>query len=100
MHNVGTTRACLNFPSPPTGLDYLDREGQPRALRDVYADVGNAAPRVLASLTADPSSLYVDRIAQVRLPSWSKGRIAVVGDAAYCAAPISGMGTSLPLTGA
>jgi 2-polyprenyl-6-methoxyphenol hydroxylase-like FAD-dependent oxidoreductase len=98
--NVGTTRACLNFASPPTGLDYLDREGQVRTLREVYADVGNAAPRILAALADDPSSLYLDRIAQVRLPSWSKGRVAVVGDAAYCATPISGMGTSLALAGA
>ncbi|MGH7292016.1 MAG: FAD-dependent monooxygenase, partial [Myxococcota bacterium] len=98
--NVGSTRACLNFPSPPTGLDLLNRKAQARALQEVYGDVGNAAPRVLACLADDPSSLYVDRIAQVRLPSWSKGRVAVVGDAAYCATPISGMGTSLALIGA
>jgi 2-polyprenyl-6-methoxyphenol hydroxylase-like FAD-dependent oxidoreductase len=98
--NVGTTRASLNFVSPPTGLDYLARGEQVRALREVYADVGNAAPRILAALTEDPSSLYLDRVAQVRLPSWSKGRVAVVGDAAYCATPISGMGTSLALAGA
>ncbi len=98
--NVGTTRACLNFVSPPTGLDRLDREAQVASLRDAYADVGNAAPRVLSALTDDSSSLYLDRIAQVRLPSWSRGRIAVLGDAAYCATPISGMGASLALIGA
>jgi 2-polyprenyl-6-methoxyphenol hydroxylase-like FAD-dependent oxidoreductase len=98
--NVGTTRACLNFPSAPTGLDTVDREAQTRALRTVYADVGNAAPRVLDQLADDPSNLYLDRIAQVRMPSWSSGRVVVVGDAAYCATPISGMGTSLALIGA
>ena len=98
--NVGSTRASLNFASPPTGLDTEDRGAQVRALRDVYADVGNAAPRVLAALDEDPTSLYLDRIAQVRMPTWSKGRVAVVGDAAYCATPVSGMGTSLALIGA
>lgn len=98
--NVGSTRASLNFISPPTGLDLADRETQVRALREVYAGVGNAAPRVLDALTEDASSLYLDRIAQVRLPSWSTGRVAVVGDAAYCATPVSGMGTSLALAGA
>ncbi|MET0475784.1 MAG: FAD-dependent monooxygenase [Mycobacterium sp.] len=98
--NVGSTRASLNFPSPPMGLDSFDRASQVRALQEVYRGVGNAAPRVLAGLADDPSSLYVDRIAQVRLPSWSKGRVAVLGDAAYCATPISGMGTSLALIGA
>jgi len=98
--NVGTTRASLNFFCPPTGLDYQDRESQVRRLQEVFADVGNAAPRILRTLADDPSSLYLDRIAQVRLPSWSRGRVAVVGDAAYCATPVSGMGTSLALAGA
>ena len=98
--NVGTTRASLNFPGPPTGLDYQDRENQVRRLQEVFADVGDAAPRILDALADDPSSLYLDRIAQVRLPSWSRGRVAVVGDAAYCATPVSGMGTSLAIAGA
>ena len=98
--NVGSTRASLNFPSLPTGLDVQDREAQVRVLREVYADVGNAAPRVLTALSEDSASLYLDRIAQVRMPRWSRGRIAVVGDAAYCATPVSGMGTSLALIGA
>ena len=98
--NVGTTRASLNFRSPPTGLDMADRETQVRALQLAFADVGNAAPRVLAHLADDASSLYLDRIAQVRMPTWSRGRVAVVGDAAYCATPVSGMGTSLALIGA
>ena len=98
--NVGGTRVCLNFPSPPIGLEAADRDTQARALGDVYRDVGYCAPRVLAGLAEDPSSLYVDRIAQVKLPCWRAGRVAVVGDAAYCATPISGMGTSLALIGA
>jgi 2-polyprenyl-6-methoxyphenol hydroxylase-like FAD-dependent oxidoreductase len=98
--NVGSTRACLNFRSPPTDLVEIDRTRQALALREVYADVDYLAPRVLDALAEDSSSLYVDRIAQVRLPSWSAGRVAVVGDAAYCATPVSGMGTTLALVGA
>ena len=51
--NVGSTRACLNFPSPPMGLDLLDRKAQVRVLREVYKDVGNAAPRVPCSLSSN-----------------------------------------------
>ncbi|MCX4506178.1 FAD-dependent monooxygenase [Streptomyces anulatus] len=43
---------------------------------------------------------FLDSVTQVRMPSWSRGRIAVTGDAAYCASPLSGMGTSLALAGA
>ena len=44
--------------------------------------------------------LYYESIGQVLAPRWSSGRVALVGDAAYCASPISGMGTSLSLVGA
>lgn len=53
---------------------------------------------MLAALGHAP--LYVDAVGQARLPSWSSGRVGLVGDAAYCSSPISGMSTSLALTGA
>ena len=34
------------------------------------------------------------------MPSWTKGRVALVGDAGYCASPAAGMGASLALIGA
>lgn len=34
------------------------------------------------------------------MPAWTSGRVALVGDAGYCASPLSGMGTSLALVGA
>jgi 2-polyprenyl-6-methoxyphenol hydroxylase-like FAD-dependent oxidoreductase len=43
--------------------------------------------------------MYVESIGQVHAPAWSVGRVALVGDAAWCASPISGMGTSLAIVG-
>ncbi len=43
---------------------------------------------------------YFDRIAQTHMEQWSSGRVALLGDAAYCPSPLSGMGTSLALVGA
>jgi 2-polyprenyl-6-methoxyphenol hydroxylase-like FAD-dependent oxidoreductase len=34
------------------------------------------------------------------MPAWTKGRVALVGDAAYCASPAAGMGGSLAIDGA
>jgi hypothetical protein len=42
----------------------------------------------------------MQRTAQVHASTWSRGRVVLLGDAAYCASPISGMGTSLALAGA
>jgi 2-polyprenyl-6-methoxyphenol hydroxylase-like FAD-dependent oxidoreductase len=96
--NLGTIRATLGFLSDVRGLDELDRAGVVAILRRTFADVGWVAPRVLAAL--DDAPLYFDAVGQARLPAWSRGRMALVGDAAYCSSPISGMSTSLALTGA
>jgi 2-polyprenyl-6-methoxyphenol hydroxylase-like FAD-dependent oxidoreductase len=96
--NLGTIRATLGFLSDLRGLDELDHDGIVTILRRTFADVGWVAPRVLAAL--DDAPLYFDAIGQARMPSWSSGRVALVGDAAYCSSPISGMSTSLALTGA
>ena len=46
------------------------------------------------------ADMYVESIGQVRAPRWSKGRFALTGDAAWCASPVSGMGTSVSMVGA
>ena len=97
--NLGTTRAILTFVSDVRGLEDLDPADQIAILRRTFADVGGAAPRILAELDGD-APLYFDAVGQVRAPNWSKGRIALLGDAAFCNATFGGGGTSLGLIGA
>ncbi|WP_436760224.1 FAD-dependent monooxygenase [Streptosporangium sp. V21-05] len=96
--NFGTIRATLAFMSNVRGLEDLDQRDQTAILRKTFADAGWAAPRILDGL--DDAPYYFDTVGQIRIPRWSRGRIGLVGDAAYCAAPLSGMGTSLALVGA
>ena len=97
--NLGTTRALLSFLSPPRGYEELEPEQQKRLLHTVFRKADWEVPRILAELERSPD-FYFELTGQVYLPRWSKGRCAVVGDAGYCASPISGMGTSLALVGA
>ena len=97
--NQGTTRALLSFLTPQSGLERLQFPAQKQYLRRHYADAGWETPRVLAGLDDSPD-FYFESIGQMYLQKWSRGRIAVLGDAAYCASPLSGMGTSLALVGA
>jgi 2-polyprenyl-6-methoxyphenol hydroxylase-like FAD-dependent oxidoreductase len=46
------------------------------------------------------TSFYFDKLCQIRMPSWSKGRVALVGDGAYCPSPAAVMGGSLAIDGA
>jgi len=97
--NLGTTRAFLSFQQAPSGYEKLAQDEQKSLLKKLFADAGWETPRVLAALD-DTTDLYLEAVGQVKMPRWSKGRIALLGDAAYCASPISGMGTSLGLCGA
>lgn len=97
--NEGTTRAGFSFLSPDKAYEKLDTEEQKQILKDKFADAGWQAPRILAALD-ESKDMYLDGISQVIAPRWSKGRCAMVGDAAYCPTPLSGMGASLSITGA
>ncbi|MCB9759263.1 MAG: FAD-dependent monooxygenase [Alphaproteobacteria bacterium] len=65
-------------------------------LRRVYADVGWEVPEMLAHL--DDGPVYFDRVSQIRMPTWSKGRVGLLGDAAACASLLAGEGTGLAMT--
>ena len=44
--------------------------------------------------------LYFDRVSQIKMDSWSRGRIALVGDAAFCLSLMGGQGSALAMTAA
>lgn len=91
-------KACFAFSSASLRLDPHDKEGQQKALWEVFGDLEWEVPRLLAAMKESPD-FYFDSVAQVHLPCWSKGRIALVGDAAYAPSPLSGQGTSVAIVG-
>jgi 2-polyprenyl-6-methoxyphenol hydroxylase-like FAD-dependent oxidoreductase len=44
--------------------------------------------------------LYFDSVSQIRIPSWARGRVTLVGDAAYCPSLLAGEGSGFALAGA
>lgn len=97
--NKGTTRAILTVQKKAEGDDTLSREEQISFLRERFADVDWEADRVLRGLeTTD--DLYFDVLRQVKMDRWSKGQVVLTGDAAWCATPIAGIGTTLAIVGA
>jgi 2-polyprenyl-6-methoxyphenol hydroxylase-like FAD-dependent oxidoreductase len=66
------------------------------ALAHVFADVGWECPGILAAL-AGVRDLYFDRASQIRLDRWTKGRTALVGDAAACVSLMAGEGAGLAM---
>jgi 2-polyprenyl-6-methoxyphenol hydroxylase-like FAD-dependent oxidoreductase len=60
---------------------------------------GWEVPAVLDRIRAQPE-LHAAPSVQIKMPTWTAGRVALVGDAAYCPDPMSGEGTTLALAGA
>lgn len=83
----------------PLSYDYRDVEKQRVLLREAFSGLGWHVPAMLEKTDIAPN-FYFDALAQVQMPSWSSGRVVLVGDAAYCASPASGAGALLALTGA
>jgi 2-polyprenyl-6-methoxyphenol hydroxylase-like FAD-dependent oxidoreductase len=84
--------------TPPFGA-HFDKAEQIQRTAAVFADGGWEVPRLLDGLRK-ADDLFFDTVSQIRMPSWSKGRIALVGDAAFAPSFRSGQGTSLALVGA
>jgi 2-polyprenyl-6-methoxyphenol hydroxylase-like FAD-dependent oxidoreductase len=79
--------------------DYRDTVQQRQMIIDQFAGKGWRIDELLEK--ADHSgNFYFDKFCQIKMPCWSKGRVALVGDAAYCASPAAGQGGSLSLLGA
>lgn len=99
----GTIRAAMSFVTDRTreraGAERRTVDEQRARLREIFGDAGWEARRVLDGFDR-ADDLYFESIGQVRAPRWSSGRVVLLGDAAYCASPVSGMGTSLSLAGA
>ncbi|GAA0673108.1 2-polyprenyl-6-methoxyphenol hydroxylase-like FAD-dependent oxidoreductase/tryptophan-rich sensory protein [Sphingomonas insulae] len=95
----GTTRAMLSIQQPPGGEQDWSVARQKAWLRDRFAGAGWQSERVIAGME-DTDDFYFDVLRQVRMPRWSDGRVALTGDAAWCATPIAGIGTTLAITGA
>ncbi|MBB5917589.1 2-polyprenyl-6-methoxyphenol hydroxylase-like FAD-dependent oxidoreductase [Nocardia transvalensis] len=92
-------KAIFAWASDPIEYDHRDSAQQKRLVAEAYAGVGWEAPRLLEHLGNAPD-FYFDAMAQVRMDSWHRGRVALVGDAGYCASPLSGQGADLALVGA
>jgi 2-polyprenyl-6-methoxyphenol hydroxylase-like FAD-dependent oxidoreductase len=89
----GGVRVLLAFRSTP-----LPAGSDPKAvLERVFAGAGWELPALLAQLP-DGDDLYFARDGEVRVDGWSRGRVVLLGDAAFGGSV--GMGTSMALVGA
>jgi len=97
--NVNTAFAAFTFRSSEKLNNIRDEKEQKSFLKRMFLNLGWESNNLL-DLMDNNNNFYFDAIMQVKMKSWTKGRVVLVGDSAYCASPLSGQGTSLALVGA
>jgi 2-polyprenyl-6-methoxyphenol hydroxylase-like FAD-dependent oxidoreductase len=79
--------------------DLHDTAAQKEALRAQFGGLGWECPQILAALDSCPD-LYYDRVSQIRMQTWSKGRVGLIGDAGFCPSFLAGQGSALAMAAA
>jgi 2-polyprenyl-6-methoxyphenol hydroxylase-like FAD-dependent oxidoreductase len=95
----GEIKASLAFRSPPITFNDRDSAAQKDLIAQRFSNSGWEVPRLLQAMRDSPD-FVLDNFGQVRMDTWSRGRVALVGDAAWCPTALTGLGTSLALVGA
>ncbi len=80
----------------PPGQDIVSQKMQ---LRSQFLDSGWESGEILEVLR-DIDDLYFDRVSQIHMPTWARGRVALIGDAAFCPSLMAGQGSALAMTAA
>jgi 2-polyprenyl-6-methoxyphenol hydroxylase-like FAD-dependent oxidoreductase len=73
-----------------------DADAQQAALRARLAGAKWEIPAILERM-GDAKTFYCDRVSQIQMSSWTRGRVALVGDAAACVSLLAGQGSALAM---
>ena len=95
----GHPGAAFMFRAPQLPqFDHRDLDQHKRLLTAAYSGAGWRVPELLERVRV-ADDLYFDSVSRVQVPTWSRGRIGLVGDAASCVS-LFGDGSSLAMIGA
>ncbi|UOX91247.1 FAD-dependent monooxygenase [Amycolatopsis sp. FBCC-B4732] len=100
MTAVGGPKASafFVFASPEPAYDRTDTARQRKLLADAYRGAGWRVPELIAKVP-EAREFYLDSLSRVTIDRYSRGRVVLLGDAAY-GNTLGGFGTGLALVGA
>jgi 2-polyprenyl-6-methoxyphenol hydroxylase-like FAD-dependent oxidoreductase len=76
-----------------------DMRAQKATLHREFDDAGWECAEILSTLDRT-EELYFDTVSQIRMDRWSRGRVVLVGDAAFAPSLLAGQGSALAMTAA
>jgi 2-polyprenyl-6-methoxyphenol hydroxylase-like FAD-dependent oxidoreductase len=95
----GEIKAGLSFRSKPFSYDRRDTDALRKLLARKFAGAKWEVPKLVESMRT-AKDFFFDSTSQVHMDRWTNRRVALLGDAACCPTPLTGLGTSLALVGA
>ena len=94
----GRLHVYIGLQKKAEGEERLSQDEQKAFIRGRFARDGWLFPRLLDGMDRT-DDFYFEALRQVQMDRWSKGRVVLTGDAAWCATPLSGIGTTLAIVG-
>ena len=94
---TGASGAAFIFRSRAR-IDHRDTEAARLLLKQTYRNVGWRTQELLSGYLA-AKDVYFDSVSRIRMSSWSRGRVTLLGDAASCVS-LFGDGSSSAMEGA
>lgn len=112
MYNTPNTMSTIYFYNPDAAdtimvfkaankitFDRHDVRQQKQVVIDAFQGIGWKVPQLLEEMK-QADNFYLDQGCQIKMPSWTNGRVALIGDAGYAPAFPTGMGSTLAMHGA
>jgi 2-polyprenyl-6-methoxyphenol hydroxylase-like FAD-dependent oxidoreductase len=91
-----STMFLFTFSDDGSVSNHHGAEAQQAALRVRLSGAGWEIPAILSRM-GDAKTFYCDRVSQIQMPSWTRGRVALLGDAAACVSLLAGQGSALAM---
>ena len=80
----------------PDALLPRTAQEQRQLLHRKFGDAGWESDVILERMV-EADEIYMDRVSQIRMPSWTRDRVALIGDAAHCVSLLAGQGSALAM---
>ncbi|ROV98447.1 hypothetical protein VPNG_08523 [Cytospora leucostoma] len=91
--------SCRNDSELMRNIPRGDINAEKEAMANIFEGAGWQTDEIVEAMKKAPD-FYCERLGLVKLSPWSRGRVALVGDAAHCPTVLTGMGTTSAMVGA